>query len=301
MPHGGGKDNTKTATTAAAAKVYDVEDSEDSESDDSAQLEEQPLSPTIATTSPTTFAFELAAWYRFVQQLIQQPPFVHYVSLNFMMNFNYFLSDSFLVFLDQKLMSKVMPPWYRLIVTTLALYLPKFGVQIMTPYANANGLHRLITRVIQGSIAVGVVALLVGRRFYFVWGLLVVMQRFLLSSWGFYDLIISDVIDNDRVLHQRRQSVATSVHGVQSLFVKPAQSLAPMAGIFILSATMGSSSGSSSSGESDVGMEYHRDGVYLLTFGLPLLCSIVQWFVWSKFTLKGEKLKKIKEQVVLLL
>jgi hypothetical protein len=78
-------------------------------------------------------------------------------------------------------------------------------------------LHALITGIIQASIVVGVVALMVGRNVYYVWGLLVVVQRFLLSSWGFYDLIMADVIDNDRVKHQRKTS--GDVHSWGAKFV----------------------------------------------------------------------------------
>ena len=100
-------------------------------------------SAATTTTSQASISWtsEFMQWWSFVKELIRQPPFIQYVSLNWLMNFNYFLSDSFLVFLDQKLMSKVMPPWYRLVITTLSLYLPKFGVQLMTPYANKYGLH----------------------------------------------------------------------------------------------------------------------------------------------------------------
>ena len=83
-------------------------------------------------------------------------------ALNFAMNFNYFLSDSFLVFLDQLLMAKIMPPWYRILVVTTSLYLPKFGVQLLTPFANRWGLHAMLTIVIRMSVGVGVVALLCG-------------------------------------------------------------------------------------------------------------------------------------------
>lgn len=279
---------------------------------------------TTTTTTTSTLRSEFKQWSMFVKQLVAQPPFLQYVSLNFIMNFNYFLSDSFLIFLDQKLMVKVMPPWFRLAITTLALYVPKFGVQLMTPYANKHGLHALITGIIQASIVVGVVALMVGRNVYYVWGLLVVVQRFLLSSWGFYDLIMADVIDNDRVKHQRRTSVATSIHGVQSLFVKPAQSLAPMCGAWILTATMGNGGGGGGGGGATSGGEGQTmgaegqvgnvvnvgsvsagvgqmDGVYWLTFGLPLICSFVQLFIWSKYTLKGEQLKQIKTRVAALM
>ena len=191
----------------------------------------------------------------------------------------------------------------------------------------------MVSRVIQLSVGVGVVALVVGRSNYYIWGMLVVVQRFLLSSWGFYDLIMADVIDNDRVLHSRTKSVSTSVHGVHSLIVKPAQSLAPMVGIWMLTMTglqKGSGSGSSSgtgtgsgvgSGSGvgvgvgsenvlmiyrndgslitsvDGGVDRQRSGIYYLTFGLPLVVSLLQLFVWSKWTLKNNKLDEIKKKL----
>ena len=66
-------------------------------------------------------------------------------------------------------------------------------------------------------------------------GILVIAQMVLFSSWGFYDLIMADVIDEDRVKWERKESVSTSVHGVQALIVKPSQSLAPMLGVWLLS------------------------------------------------------------------
>ena len=97
-------------------------------------------------------------------------------ALNFAMNFNYFLSDSFLVFLDQLLMAKIMPPWYRILVVTTSLYLPKFGVQLLTPFANRWGLHAMLTIVIRMSVGVGVVALLCGEFLCFL--LLVTLSHF---------------------------------------------------------------------------------------------------------------------------
>ena len=182
----------------------------------------------------------------------------------------------------------------------------------------------LVSRVIQLSVGVGVVALVVGRSNYYIWGMLVVVQRFLLSSWGFYDLIMADVIDNDRVLHSRTTSVSTSVHGVHSLIVKPAQSIAPMVGIWMLTMTglqKGSGSGSGVGSENELmahkdgktAMIYHNDGslitsvdggvdrqrsgIYYLTFGLPLVVSLLQLFVWSKWTLKNNKLDEIKKKL----
>merc|ERR1712167_501796 len=108
-----------------------------------------------------------------------------------------------------------MPFFYYVSITTLCLYLPKFGIQMMTPFANKYGLYDFIKRVNEALMAVNLLALLVGFESHMLWGLLVVIQMVLFASWGFYDLVMADVIDGDRVKNKRKESVSTSVHGVQ--------------------------------------------------------------------------------------
>ena len=255
---------------------------------------------------------ELASWWSFARQLLAQKYFLLYVLLNWMMNFNVYLSDSFLVFLDQILMRKVMPVWFRIFVSSLCLYLPRFGIQILTPLADRMGLHAMISMVIKLSLATGIAALLIGRSAWWLWGILLVLQRFALSSWGFYDLIMADVIDADRVKHQRPSSVSTSIHGVQSLIVKPAQSVAPMIGVWLLTrnglveghhgklvslenhtlAKMGNSTGGKITADASVALQ---STVFYLTFGVPLICTVAQLFLWKRFDLRDDKLRKVKE------
>ena len=113
--------------------------------------------------------------------------------------------------------------------------------------------------------------------------------------------------------------------------MKPAQSFAPIAGVWILqwagmtesssstsstttssssssTHTLGSSSSSSSMHSSGVSHpnpsfdeEGQQRGVYLLTFGLPLICSIFQLWIWSSWELKDQKLDDIKKKVRMLM
>ena len=249
----------------------------------------------------TTIRRELAAWWAFAKQLLSQKHFTLYVSLNWMMNFNVYMSDSFLVFLDRLLMRHVMPVWYRVLVSALCLYLPRFGVQILTPFADRHGLHRMVSMVIKTSLATGVLALVVGRSAWWLWGALLVIQRFALSSWGFYDLIMADVIDADRVKHRRPASVSTSVHGVHSLIVKPAQSIAPMVGVWLLarngleSRHVGGAEAPAGVAGSSMTSEALQSTIFYLTFGVPLICTLLQFFIWQRFDLKGDKLKAVKD------
>lgn len=285
---------------------------EDSMKDDGSG--HQTKSDSVQAPSLGSLWQELASWWAFARQLLAQKYFLLYVLLNWMMNFNVYLSDSFLVFLDQILMRHVMPVWFRIAVSTLCLYLPRFGIQILTPFADRMGLHAMISMIIKSSLATGIAALLVGRSAWWLWGILLVFQRFALSSWGFYDLIMADVIDADRVRHQRPSSVSTSIHGVQSLIVKPAQSVAPMIGVWLLTRNglMGAHSGKLAASENRTlakmsnSTENHmttndpvpvalQATVFYLTFGVPLLCTMVQLFLWRRFDLRDDKLRKVKE------
>ena len=84
-----------------------------------------------------------------------------------------------------------MPFFYYVSITTLCLYLPKFGIQMMTPFANKYGLYDFIKRVNEALMAVNLLALLVGFESHMLWGLLVVIQMVLFASWGFYGLIMA--------------------------------------------------------------------------------------------------------------
>ena len=234
---------------------------------------------------------EFKKWLKFARQLLNQRSFIAYVSMNWMMNFNVTLSRSFFIFLDKEVMKPQMSWSYYLVITTLCLYLPKFGIQIMTPFANKWGMYKFIKHVNEALILVNLLALFVGFSNEKLWGILVIAQMVLFSSWGFYDLIMADVIDEDRVKWEREESVSTSVHGVQALIVKPSQSLAPMLGVWLLSKHGLHDTGSNAKTSHSRQLQH---AIYSLMFGIPLVCTLCQYFIWRQYDLRGEKLKKIK-------
>ena len=224
------------------------------------------------------------------------------------MNGTVYLASSFFLLLDGILMMNVMPDGFHFVIVAGCLYLPKIGVPLMTPLANRIGLFSLINICILAILLSGCLALLVGRHAYVIWGLLLVVQRFTLASWGFYDVIMADVIDEDRVVRNRPKSVATSIHGLQSLVVKPAQSLAQIVGLKLLMShgldkyhKIGSLRSEQEGIEAGIGVEEQenlKDIIFTLTFAAPLVISLLQWFVWHNFDLKGHKLAQIKSQLV---
>uniref|UniRef100_A0A7S2RVJ6 Uncharacterized protein n=1 Tax=Mucochytrium quahogii TaxID=96639 RepID=A0A7S2RVJ6_9STRA len=245
--------------------------------------------PHVLPAVEKSYVEEFWEWFKFAGQLLRQRSFVLYVGMNWMMNFNVSLSGSFFVFLDKYLMVHLMPHRYYILITSLCLYLPKFGIQMLTPVADRLGLYRTILYCTYGLICVGSLSVVAGVEHYFFWGMMVVVQKVLFSSWGFYDLVMADIIDEDSVLHNRKESVATSVHGVQSLLVKPSSSFAAMFGVYLLSSNGLQEKGSSTAPTSGL-----QEAVYLLTFLVPLAFTFFQLVIWSQFDLTGRKLQNIK-------
>ena len=55
------------------------------------------------------------------------------------------------------------------------------------------------------------------------------------------NLVISDLVDEDYVLHSRKQVVSALMFGTTALVSKPGQTLAPLIGIWLLSVQTGKS------------------------------------------------------------
>ena len=55
------------------------------------------------------------------------------------------------------------------------------------------------------------------------------------------NLVISDLVDEDYVIHGRRQAVSALMFGTSALVSKPGQTLAPLIGTWLLSVQTGMS------------------------------------------------------------
>lgn len=292
--------NTNSNEQEEKIKLLPRDDDNDNNIKDDIEGSNEKLKSSINNSNTCNESVEeCQKWAKFAKQLLNQKSFIAYVSMNWMMNFNVTLSRSFFIFLDTEVMKYRMPYAFYLTVTTLCLYLPKFGIQLMTPFANKYGLYHFIKCVNEGLIIINLVALLIGFEYHLVWGLLVVVQMFLYASWGFYDLIMADVIDEDRVKNKRQESVSTSVHGVQALIVKPSQSLAPMLGVWLLSKYGLHDKKNIDKKNNDYSTTNNelQHAIYFLMFGVPLICTVCQYFIWKQYDLKDDKLAKIKDSL----
>eukprot|EP01112_Ceratiomyxa_fruticulosa_P008723 TRINITY_DN225_c0_g1_i8.p1 TRINITY_DN225_c0_g1~~TRINITY_DN225_c0_g1_i8.p1 ORF type:complete len:480 (-),score=71.28 TRINITY_DN225_c0_g1_i8:354-1793(-) len=230
----------------------------------------------------------------FLKQLLRHKNFWVYVSMNFLQNFNAFLDANFFTIADEKLFGTILPHTSRLIFVVLVLYLPKVMTQILTPFANRYGVYQLIWNCTLSKLIFSFLMVLAGiQSSYVIWAFLFVLIRLSNSSWSFYNLAFSDVIDEDKMLNKREESISVAVHGIQALFVKPAQSLAPILGVYVLSSTPFYKQPLQSLTPSQLSVI--QSNIFQLLALSPLICGALQLLVWRNFSLHGLKLKELKQ------
>ena len=82
------------------------------------------------------------------------------------------------------------------------------------------------------------------------------------------NLIISDLVDEDFVLHNRKQAISALIFGTSALFSKPGQTLAPLIGTWLLAKRTGQSLFYSDDlwASSSTGRTSFHESAYLFTF-----------------------------------
>ena len=118
------------------------------------------------------------------------------------------------------------------------------------------------------------------------------------------NLVISDLVDEDYVIHHRKQSISALVFGTSALLSKPGQTLAPLLGTWLLAKQTGYSifySGSKTDnsdlllGGDRTGSDV-RLGCFQVLVYVPIVCAVLQIVVWSQFKLHGKRLKVVTSQ-----
>ena len=99
------------------------------------------------------------------------------------------------------------------------------------------------------------------------------------------DLIISDLIDEDYVRHDRKSTASSFVFGSAALLTKPGQTFAPLFGTLLL-------------GSGSVTTPTDPAPHHLLVLAMvPFACACVQLLLWANYDLTGSKLAVIKSAV----
>jgi len=241
---------------------------------------------------------------KFVKELSGHRNFVWFSIMNIVQVFHcHFNSNFFPLFLDSLLGSSNSANLGAYILG-ISFILPHINNLYLLSLCRKYGVYRVVHWLFWFKLWLSLAMLIIGPNSIVLLSLFIASNRvFTEGTCKLLTLVVSDLVDEDYVVHCRRQAISALMFGSAALLSKPGQTLAPLIGTWLLSVHTGHDvfeSGALSgtmhhSAKDSASAEAYKQGVFLLLVYIPIVCGVVQLLVWSQFTLHGKRLNWVKK------
>lgn len=244
--------------------------------------------------------------FTFVSQLRKQQNFLWFAVMNLIQVFHcHFNSNFFPLFLEILLGNSVSSGMGSFLI----------GVSFLAPHVNnlfflalcrRYGAYRVIQLLFSIKLALSLVMFFMGPNYLWLLCLFIASNRvFTEGTCKLLNLVISDLVDEDYVIHNRKRAVSALIYGSAALLSKPGQTLAPLVGMWLLALQTGHDIFQTGNNivslqmdsPQEVGrnsMDQYRQGCFNLLVYIPIVCGVVQIAVWSQFKLHSHRLRWVK-------
>lgn len=167
----------------------------------------------------------------FLLETIENRNLMWFTLLSLVQTFHcHFNSNFFPLFLAVLLRGQVSPFWQSALLG-LSFFLPHVNNVYFTSLVERLGTYRVVYRLLLVKLGMAAAMLAGGPDNWVLIVLFVASNRvFTEGICKLLNLVVSDLIDEDTVIHNRRSSVSALIFGTINLFTKPGQSFAPLFG-----------------------------------------------------------------------
>lgn len=267
-----------------------------------------PVTPSATTTTTSTSTTTTTASssssttnggtgvLHFISQLRQQKNFFVYVGVASTQSFDCsFEKSSFVLFLAA-LAGDALSKSQKALTVSGSFFLPWLITLAATPLIQQQGVYRVLGSIFFARCVVCCIALVLfllhgisANNEYGSFSILFLLMNRVMSEsvCRISPLVISDLVDEDRFIHKRKDTETRSgtIVGSVNFFTKLTQSVGPMVGYYILNAGRRADHG-------PLGSWLRLD---LSLSAVPLCCASLQLILWAGwFTLHGNHLKRVK-------
>ncbi|XP_054992774.1 transmembrane protein 180 [Sorex araneus] len=238
--------------------------------------ENQKLFPESGQDLPWTSAISL------MRQILSQKNVCLFLLMNFFQVFHWTILNNFLMIFAESLVPKeILPASVRSIVYGAGFICPQCLILISQSWLKKYGYYKiiLISFYLEGTASI--VMLLVGQQYYYFLTLyLMIIMVTVQAAFCLFYLPLADMVDADVLKFDRQSPLFSVVFGINALFTKPAQALAPMVILFGLKQY-----GYGSPNERVLSL---RDAMFNLICLVPLGIAAMQILVWSPFSMRNK-------------
>lgn len=257
----------------------------------------------ISTESEADQTLELKI---FVKQLMNHSNFIWFALMNLIQVFHcHFNSNFFPLFLD-KLLGDSISPQTGAILLGVSFVAPHINNLYFLGLCRRFGVYTVIKWLFYVKLSLSVIMLMVGPNWPGLLCFYIASNRvFTEGTCKLLNLIISDLVDEDFVLHNRKQAISALIFGTSALFSKPGQTLAPLIGTWLLAKQTGhslfysddlwASSSTDRTSFHDSANSSLRWGCFYVLVYVPIACACIQILAWTRFKLHGSRLQWVKQ------
>ncbi|XP_074642409.1 transmembrane protein 180-like [Tubulanus polymorphus] len=242
----------------------------------------------------------------FLHQLIGQKNFIWFALMNLIQVFHcHFNSNFFPLFLDN-LVAESISPTAASILLGISFVAPHVNNLYFLSLCRKYGVYKVIQVLFLVKLVLCMIMFSLGPSHVWMLCLFIASNRvFTEGTCKLLNLVISDLVDEDYVIHCRQQAVSALMFGMTAFLSKPGQTFAPLIGTWLLSVQTGhdifQSGGMDGSIKLDIqkldieSKQVYKRGCFDILIYVPVACAVLQLIAWSKFTLHGKRLRWIKQ------
>lgn len=234
--------------------------------------------------------------------ILKHRGFLLFICVNFLQIYQNTVNANFFnLFMDKLL--PAFPVFSRSAILASSSFLPQLLSLMLSSYAT-TGTYFLIRTLFLVKLLMSLVICVLGRHATSFLALFLVFGRGLGdATFSFFNMVISDLIDADFAKHNRPRRMGSMYFGMNALFTKPAQSIAPMVVVGMLakhgftqdspvssvSSVSESALGIGSVASDVVGGTELQDAMFYLLWVTPCICTPLQLLLWKFFPRKEHK------------
>ncbi|XP_002126040.2 transmembrane protein 180 [Ciona intestinalis] len=260
------------------------------------------LSEVVSTSSCKTHHSNLKIGLsEYIKQLAVNHNFRWFISMNLLQVFHcHFNSNFFPLFLDT-LVGDAVSPGVGPFLLGISFVLPHLNNLYFLKLCEKHGVYKVINWLFYTKLALTLCMLILGsKNITFLCFFIASNRVFTEGTCKLLNLVVTDLVDEDVVKHDREQAASALLFGMSSLMSKPGQTFAPLLGTWLLAFYTGEDMfGSNSivpiqSQQTEREMVSKHDACFAILTAVPIICATLQIIAWSRFTLHGAKLNYIK-------
>ncbi|CAH1259392.1 MFSD13A [Branchiostoma lanceolatum] len=267
--------------------------------------EKDPLQNILVSSSSGSSDVQLSVRGYF-RQLMAHRNFLWFTAMNLVQVFHcHFNSNFFPLFLENLL--EGIPPSVCSVLLGISFIFPHINNLYFLTLCRRYGTYAVIRGLFLVKLVLSTAMMMVGPDYTWALCFFIASNRvFTEGTCRLLTLVVSDLVDEDYVLNNRKQPVSALVFGMAAFLSKPGQTFAPLMGTWILSVQTGhdifqtgNQFGSIQPDPSQMDTDTftsHRLGCFHLLVYVPIVCALLQLLAWSQFSLHGSRLRWIKSQ-----